>query len=98
MEKKIHAVCIPFPLQSHITSMMKLSKILHFRGVHITFVNTEFNHQRLLNARGPDSLKGLPYFCFKTIPDGLPRPTNPNATQDVSSLCVSTQTNFLEPF
>ncbi|MCL7044109.1 hypothetical protein MKW94_009456 [Papaver nudicaule] len=54
---KIHVVCIPFPLQSHITSMMKLAKILHFRGVHITFVNTEFNHQRLLNSRGPDSLK-----------------------------------------
>ncbi|MCL7031500.1 hypothetical protein MKW94_030330 [Papaver nudicaule] len=95
---KIHVVCIPFPLQSHITSMMKLAKILHFRGVHITFVNTEFNHQRLLNSRGPDSLKGLPDFRFEMIPDGLPPPTNPNATQDVLSLCVSTQTNCLEPF
>ncbi|KAI3835906.1 hypothetical protein MKW92_025542 [Papaver armeniacum] len=98
MEKKIHVVCIPFPLQSHITSMMKLAKILHCRGVHITFVNTEFNHQRLLNTRGKDSLKGLPDFRFETIPDGLPPPTNPNATQDVLSLCVSTQANCLQPF
>ncbi|RZC89565.1 hypothetical protein C5167_027110 [Papaver somniferum] len=96
MEKKIHVVCIPFPLQNHITSMMKLA--FHFRGVHITFVNTEFNHQRLLNTRGQDSLKGLPDFRFETIPDGLPPPTNPNATQDVLSLSVSTQTNCLEPF
>ncbi|KAI3989709.1 hypothetical protein MKX01_009201 [Papaver californicum] len=97
-KKKIHVVCIPLPLQSHITSMMKLAKILHFRGIHITFVNTEFNHQRLLNARGIDSMKGLPDFHFETIPDGLPPPTDSNVTQDVIPLCISTQTNCLEPF
>ncbi|RZC64529.1 hypothetical protein C5167_008219 [Papaver somniferum] len=32
---KIHAVCIPYPVQSHISSMMKLAKILHFRGQDI---------------------------------------------------------------
>ncbi|MCL7031003.1 hypothetical protein MKW94_016952 [Papaver nudicaule] len=55
--EKVHVICIPFPVQSHITSMMKLAKILHSTGCHITFVNSEFNHQRLLNSRGPDSLK-----------------------------------------
>ncbi|KAI3864527.1 hypothetical protein MKW92_012905 [Papaver armeniacum] len=98
MEKKIHVVCIPLPFQSHISSMMKLAKILHFRGIHLTFVNTEFNHQRLLNSRGPDSMKGLPDFRFKTIPDGLPPPADSNATQDVMPLCISTQTNCLGPF
>ncbi|RZC89572.1 hypothetical protein C5167_027115 [Papaver somniferum] len=84
--EKIHVVCIPYPIQSHISSMMKLAKILHFRGFHITFVNTEFNHQRLLNARGPDSVKGLADFHFETIPDGLPPPSNPNASQDIPTL------------
>ncbi|KAI3850337.1 hypothetical protein MKW92_036147 [Papaver armeniacum] len=98
MEKKIHVVCIPLPFQSHISSMMKLAKILHFKGFQITFVNTEFNHQRLLNARGPDSLIGLPDFRFETIPDGLPSPTNPNASQDILTLCMSTQKNCLAPF
>ncbi|KAI3896289.1 hypothetical protein MKW92_023051 [Papaver armeniacum] len=95
--EKVHVVCIPYPLQSHISAMMKLAKILHFQGFHITFVNTEFNHQRILNSRGPDSLKGLPDFRFETIPDGLP-PTDPNAGQDILALVSATQQNCLEPF
>ncbi|KAI3837132.1 hypothetical protein MKX03_022181 [Papaver bracteatum] len=96
--EKVHVICIPYPVQSHISALMKLAKILHFRGIHITFVNTEFNHQRLLNSRGPDSLKGLPDFRFETIPDGLPPPTDPNATQDVLALGLSIEENCLEPF
>ncbi|RZC77775.1 hypothetical protein C5167_002014 [Papaver somniferum] len=96
--EKIHVVSVPYPTQSHISAMMKLAKILHFRGFHITFVNTEFNHQRLLNSRGPDSLTGLPDFRFETIPDGLPPPVNPNASQDFIALSISIQKNGLEPF
>ncbi|MCL7039748.1 hypothetical protein MKW94_012752 [Papaver nudicaule] len=96
--EKIHVVCVPYPVQSHISAMMKLAKILHFRGFYITFVNTEFNHQRLLNSRGPDSLKGLSDFRFETIPDGLPPPTNPNASQDFVALSISLEKNGLEPF
>ncbi|KAI3837133.1 hypothetical protein MKX03_022182 [Papaver bracteatum] len=95
--EKVHVVCIPYPLQSHISAMMKLAKILHFQGFHITFVNTEFNHQRILNTRGPDSLTGLPDFSFETISDGLP-PTDPNAGQDILALVGATQKNCLEPF
>ena len=40
---KPHAACIPAPGQSHIKAMLKLSKLLHHKGFHITFVNTEFN-------------------------------------------------------
>lgn len=77
--------------------MLKLVKLLHHKGFHITFVNSEFNHQRLLKSRGPNSLSGLPTFQFETIPDGLP-PTDLDATQDVPSLCSSTHNNCLAPF
>ena len=40
--------------------MLKLAKILNYKGFHITFVNTEYNQRRLLKSRGADSLKGLP--------------------------------------
>ncbi|KAL7107710.1 hypothetical protein ACP275_06G071700 [Erythranthe tilingii] len=97
---KPHAVCIPFPAQGHINPMLKLAKLLHNGGFHITFVNTEYNHHRLLKSRGPDSLTGLPSFRFETIPDGLPPPPEDaaDATQDIPSLCESTTTTCLAPF
>ncbi|KAF7803733.1 7-deoxyloganetin glucosyltransferase-like [Senna tora] len=78
--------------------MLKLAKLLHFRGFHITFVNSEFNHTRLLKSRGLTSLDGFPDFQFETIPDGLPPPTDFNATQPIPFLCESTSKNCLLPF
>ncbi|XP_059636686.1 7-deoxyloganetin glucosyltransferase-like [Cornus florida] len=92
-----HAVCVPCPAQGHITPMLKLAKLLHLKGFHITFVNTEFNHRRLLKSRGPDSLNGLSSFRFETIPDGLP-PSDADVTQDTPSLCASVDKNCLVPF
>ncbi|KAK7412114.1 hypothetical protein VNO78_03562 [Psophocarpus tetragonolobus] len=97
--KKPHALLIPFPSQGHINPFLKLAKLLHSKGFHITFVNTEFNHQRLLKSRGPNALNGLPNFHFETIPDGLPlTPTNMDATQSIPALCDSTRKNCLIPF
>lgn len=93
---KPHAVCIPYPAQTHISPMLKLAKILHHKGFHITFVKTEHNHRHLLKSRGPDTLKGLPSFRFETIPDGLP-PCDPDSTQNISSLSKSTTTSNMPP-
>ncbi|KAE8666800.1 7-deoxyloganetin glucosyltransferase [Hibiscus syriacus] len=94
---KPHVVCVPHPTQGHINPMMQLAMILHHRGFHVTFVNTEFNHKRLLKSRGPHALDGLPSFHFHTIPDGLP-PTDADATQDIPSLCESTGKTCLPYF
>ena len=94
---KPHAVCIPCPAQGHMKPMLKLSKLLHHEGFHITFVNTEFNHQRFMKSRGTNSLDGLSDFQYETIPDGLP-PSDINATQDLLSLSESIMNNFLAPF
>ncbi|KAK9284707.1 hypothetical protein L1049_023883 [Liquidambar formosana] len=94
---KPHAVCVPFPAQGHVSPMMQLAKLVHSRGFHVTFVNTEFNHGRLLRSRGPESVKGLEDFRFETIPDGLP-PSDRDATQDVPAICDSTSKNCLVPF
>ncbi|KAI9081237.1 hypothetical protein K1719_036809 [Acacia pycnantha] len=100
--EKPHAVCIPYPAQGHINPMLKLAKLLHFHGgFHITFVNTEFNHRRLLKSRGSDSLNGLSSFRFETIPDGFPNSSDAtitDATQDIPSLCESTRRTCLAPF
>ncbi|KAL5705207.1 7-deoxyloganetin glucosyltransferase [Ranunculus cassubicifolius] len=95
--KKPHAICIPYPAQGHINPILKLAKLLHQKGFHITYVNTEYNHSRLLRSRGPDSLQGLPDFQFQTIPDGLP-PSDANITQNIPALCESITKNCLLPF
>lgn len=77
--------------------MLQLAKILHLRGFHITYVNTEYNHRRLLGSRGPDSLNGLHDFRFEAIPDGLP-PSDLDVTQDIPGLCISTRDNCGSPF
>ncbi|XP_065632976.1 linamarin synthase 2-like [Quercus suber] len=94
---KPHAVCVPFPAQGHVSPMMRLAKLLHSRGFHITFVNTEFNHRRLIRSKGLEYIKGLPDFQFETIPDGLP-PSDRDATQDIPALCDSTRKNCVAPF
>nr|WAQ79834.1 iridoid UDP-glucosyltransferase [Gardenia jasminoides] len=96
--KKPHAVCIPYPSQSHIGAMLKLAKILHHKGFYITFVHTEYNYKRMLKARGPKCLDGSSDFKFETIPDGLPPAENDDVTQDVFQLCLSTAKNFYHPF
>ncbi|XP_023768837.1 UDP-glycosyltransferase 85C2 isoform X1 [Lactuca sativa] len=93
-ERKPHVVFVPYPAQSHIKCMLKLARLLHHKGLNITFVNTEVNHKQLLNSGGANSLDDEPGFQFKTIPDGVPEGT-PNFMYAVSA---SILINFLDPF
>ncbi|KFK44332.1 hypothetical protein AALP_AA1G244400 [Arabis alpina] len=95
--QKPHVVCVPFPAQGHINPMLKVAKLLHAKGFHVTFVNTIYSHNRLLRSRGPNALDGLSSFRFESIPDGLPE-TSADAMQDVLALCESTMKNSLAPF
>ncbi|KAJ0790587.1 putative trans-zeatin O-beta-D-glucosyltransferase [Helianthus annuus] len=97
-ENQPHVVCVPLPAQGHINPMLKLAKLLHSKGFFITYVNSEFNHQRLLRSVGSNALHDLPSFHFETISDGLPPPENPDATQDVSSTLNSLHETGLGPF
>eukprot|EP01018_Ginkgo_biloba_P040850 Gb_19779 [translate_table: standard] len=63
-----HAVIVPFPEQGHINPMMQLAQKLSSHGFIITFINTHFNHSRIIKAN-----KSLPQedIRFMAIPDGL---------------------------
>jgi hypothetical protein len=95
---KPHAVCVPYPAQGHITPMLNVAKLLHARGFDVTFVNTEYNHARLVRTRGEAAVAGVPGFRFATIPDGLPPSNDDDVTQDIPSLCKSTTETCLGPF
>ncbi|KAL0919219.1 hypothetical protein M5K25_011301 [Dendrobium thyrsiflorum] len=62
---------IPFPAQGHIIPLMELSYCLIERGINITFINTEFNHERIIVGVVPDQAKFIDGIHFATIPDGL---------------------------
>uniref|UniRef100_A0A7N0UFS2 Glycosyltransferase n=1 Tax=Kalanchoe fedtschenkoi TaxID=63787 RepID=A0A7N0UFS2_KALFE len=97
-QRKPHAVCVPFPAQGHINPMLKLAKLLHHSGFHITFVHTVYNHRRLVKSNGAASLSGLPGFRFEKIHDGLPETDDADTTQDVPALCRSVLEHFITPF
>ena len=97
-DRKPHAVVTPYPAQGHVTPLLKIAKLLHLRGFHITFVHTEYNYKRLLRSRGANALDGLPDFRFEAIPDGLPPLENDDVTQPVPALFDSIRKNFLQPF
>ncbi|KAL6656989.1 hypothetical protein ACP70R_004769 [Stipagrostis hirtigluma subsp. patula] len=89
---KPHVLLIPYPAQGHVNPFLKLAKALHARGLHVTFVHTEYNHGRLLRARGPAAVAGADGLRFETIPDGLPpSPDGLDATQDIWALCEATR-------
>ena len=61
---------LPFPAQGHVIPLMELSRKLVEHSFEIDFINTEFNHGRVLGALAengaiPGGLHMLP------IPDGL---------------------------
>ncbi|XP_075674870.1 7-deoxyloganetin glucosyltransferase-like [Castanea sativa] len=94
---KPHVVCLSaVPLQGHVNPMVQLAKLLHHKGFHVTFVDTEYNHKRLLKSRGPNSLDGLLGFHFETIPGGLP-PSDADVSQDIPSLAESLPKTCLVP-
>eukprot|EP00250_Pteridium_aquilinum_P001595 c11787_g1_i1 orf=2-1531(-) len=50
-EKKVHIVAMPYPAHGHIVPLMELCKQLACQeGFMVTFVNTEHNHARMLQA------------------------------------------------
>ncbi|XP_044984882.1 UDP-glycosyltransferase 83A1-like [Hordeum vulgare subsp. vulgare] len=61
---------LPFPAQGHVIPLMALSRKLVEHGLEIDFVNTEFNHGRVLQALAEDgAIPGGIHML--SVPDGL---------------------------
>ncbi|KAL4184299.1 hypothetical protein AMTRI_Chr10g350 [Amborella trichopoda] len=71
-----HALVIPYPAQGHVIPMMQLSRRMVEHGFIVTFVNTDFNHKRVLEAAlkahsQSHPNKGTGPIRLVSIPDGL---------------------------
>ncbi|KAH7548179.1 hypothetical protein ACOSP7_032463 [Xanthoceras sorbifolium] len=69
-----HVLIFPFPALGHVNSMLKLAEFLSIAGLRVTFLNSEYNHDRLTLHADVCSLytRRFPGFQFKRITDGLP--------------------------
>nr|GMC91546.1 UDP-glycosyltransferase 83A1-like [Ipomoea batatas] len=65
---KPHIIAIPYPAQGHVIPLMELSLCLVKHGCKVTFVNSEFNHNRIIKSmsEADDVL-----INFVSVPDGL---------------------------
>ncbi|KAL5987352.1 hypothetical protein ACLOJK_038517 [Asimina triloba] len=72
MESPPHALVIPFPAQGHVIPLMHLSHYLIDAGFQITFVNSEFNHARLVMAAAGGAHHAHANMRMAAIPDGMP--------------------------
>lgn len=92
VEVVAHVLLFPLPIQSSVNTMLQLAEILCLKGIHVTFLNTEHNYQRLLRCTSVQSrfaqYSGL--FQFKTIPDGLPE-DNPRTVDQFEEIIDSLQ-------
>ncbi|KAL0350803.1 UNVERIFIED_CONTAM: UDP-glycosyltransferase 83A1 [Sesamum radiatum] len=50
MGKTPHVLAIPYPAQGHVIPLMEVAQCLANDGIRVTFVNTDFNHGRVLRA------------------------------------------------
>ncbi|KAH9291145.1 hypothetical protein KI387_043663 [Taxus chinensis] len=72
MERRGHVVVISYPATGHTNPMLQFSKNLASRGLLVTFVNFNFNHSRIMQAK--ESVQRLKLdIRFECIPDGLPQ-------------------------
>nr|GLL19070.1 7-deoxyloganetin glucosyltransferase-like isoform X2 [Ipomoea trifida] len=93
-----HAVCIPAPAQGHICAMLKLAKLLHHKGFHITYVLTQLNYTHIVQSRDFRPLNQTPTFRFETIPDGIPERETRNSAIDLTQMVLSVSKNCPAPF
>ncbi|CAN6217222.1 unnamed protein product [Urochloa humidicola] len=64
---------LPFPAQGHVMPLMEFSHRLVEHGIEVDFVNTEFNHARVIGALGAgETRESVPEgIHLVSLPDGM---------------------------
>lgn len=98
MGKKAHVLAVPFPAQGHVTPLLKLSRLIASRGVRVTFVNTQFIHDKIVHASHGRHLNGGDgaNLVMASISDGLVGNERRDAPALVKSLMNTMSGNLTE--
>ena len=88
-QREAHVFIFPLPLQGPVNNMLKLAEILSINQIKVTFLNTDYIHQRLITHTDASiRFRNYPDFCFRTVPDGLPE-DNPRTGDQIGNLLES---------
>ena len=66
-----HILAIPYPAQGHVIPMLELSLCLAKQGFEITFLNTEYNHNRVMGALAGTERVSDGNIHLVSLPDGM---------------------------
>lgn len=81
-----HVLVLPIPAQGHVNCLMSFSHKLAQNGLKITFVNSDYNHQRMVKAMNLDETDESLPFKLVSIPDGMGPEDDRN---DIAKLCLA---------
>ncbi|KAJ1382142.1 UDP-glycosyltransferase family, conserved site [Sesbania bispinosa] len=85
-----HVLIFPCPAQGHVNSMLKLAELLSLYNVHVTFLNTEYIHKRLIRFGDIQALSECcPELQFKTIPDFCSQDHHPGFGDRIGDVILS---------
>nr|GMC99347.1 UDP-glycosyltransferase 83A1-like [Ipomoea batatas] len=68
--RKPHIIAIPYPAQGHVIPLMELCLCLVKHGCKVTFVNSEFNHKRIIESMS-EAEHADNAINMVSVPDGL---------------------------
>ncbi|PIA63035.1 hypothetical protein AQUCO_00200811v1 [Aquilegia coerulea] len=91
-----HLLVIAYPTQGHVMPLMELSHNLVDRGFKITFVNTEFNHKRVVAALSNNNADYEEFIHLASIPDGMEPEEDRNQLGKLSDLMENVMPEHLE--
>ncbi|CAL0311843.1 unnamed protein product [Lupinus luteus] len=85
-----HVLAFPCPAQGHVNSMLKVAQLLALHDVRVTFVNTDYVHNRLVRFGDIDTLlASYPTLQFKTISDCFTEEDHPGIGDRVGDVINS---------
>lgn len=87
-----HVLFFPLPFQGPVNCMLKLAEIFCLNGFHVTFLNTEYVHRRLVSYTDVERrFQRYPTLRFATVSDGLSE-DNPRTGDQLLVLLNSMET------